>query len=188
VGSFSEQVWGVSDEHRQPVITGIGHSHHTTLADAAAWQACASPAHAAGLIVERLRSAEQALEREMAAIRRAAEARLAAQRAERRRRLGFAAVAMAGLAGLTMWRWGWAGAVLVGLLAAAVALARRRRPRPAALAPQPAANTFEDVVQELGAIKAALHHQAGTVEDVQRLLEAASWLDRRGGELLGRSG
>jgi exodeoxyribonuclease VII large subunit len=27
-----------------PVITGIGHSHHDTLADAAAWQACVSPA------------------------------------------------------------------------------------------------------------------------------------------------
>jgi hypothetical protein len=44
----------------------------------------------------------------------------------------------------------------------------------------------EDVVQELGAIKAALQHTATTGEDVQRLLEAAEWLDRRGGELLGR--
>jgi exodeoxyribonuclease VII large subunit len=171
-----------------PVITGIGHSHHTTLADAAAYQACASPAHAAGVIAERLRSADQALERELAAIRRVAETRLAAQRAEHRRRFGLAAVVVAGLAGVATWRWGWAGAALVVLLGAAVALARRRRDRPPPLAPQPAADTFEDVVQELGAIKAALQHQAVTVQDIQRLLDAANWLDRRGGELLGRSG
>ena len=48
------------------------------------------------------------------------------------------------------------------------------------------ADTFEDVVQELGAIRAALQNRAATGEDVQRLLEAAEWLDRRGGELLGR--
>jgi hypothetical protein len=78
--------------------------------------------------------------------------------------------------------------MLVVLLGAAVALARRRRDRPLPLAPQPAADTFEDVVQELGAVKAALQHQAITAQDVQRLLDAASWLDRRGGALLGRSG
>jgi exodeoxyribonuclease VII large subunit len=171
-----------------PVITGIGHSHHTTLADAAAYQACASPAHAAGLIAERLRSADQALERELAAIRRAAESRRAAQRAKRRQRLSIAAVAITGLAGVAVWRWGWLGAMLVVLLGAAVALARRRRDRPLPLAPQPAADTFEDVVQELGAVKAALQHQAVTVEDIQRLLDAANWLEQRGGELLGRSG
>jgi hypothetical protein len=140
------------------------------------------------VIAERLRSADQALERELAAVRRAAESRRTAQRAERRRRLGIVAVAIAGLAGVAVWRWGWLGAVLVVLLGAAVALARRRRDRPLPLAPQPAADTFEDVVQELGAIKAALQHQAVTVEDVQRLLDAAGWLERRGGELLGRSG
>jgi exodeoxyribonuclease VII large subunit len=172
-----------------PVITGIGHSHHTTLADAAAWQACASPAHAAGVIVERLRNADQALERELAAIRRAAEARLAAQRAKRWRRLGVAAGVVAGLAGLASWRWGWPGAAtVIILLGVVVALVRRRRDRPSPLAPQPAADTFEDVAQELGAIKAALQHQAVTAEDIQRLLDAAGWLDRRGGELLGRSG
>ena len=62
----------------------------------------------------------------------------------------------------------------------------RRRPDPPRLQPQPAADTFEDVVQELGALKAALQRTAATGEDVQRLLEAAEWLDRRGGELLGR--
>ena len=63
---------------------------------------------------------------------------------------------------------------------------RRRRADPPRLEPQPGADTFEDVVQELGAIKAALQHRATTSEDVQRLLQAAEWLDRRGGELLGR--
>jgi hypothetical protein len=63
---------------------------------------------------------------------------------------------------------------------------RRRRPDPSRLQPQPGADTFEDVIQELGAVKAALQHTAATAEDVQRLLQAAEWLDRRGGELLGR--
>jgi hypothetical protein len=63
---------------------------------------------------------------------------------------------------------------------------RRRRPASPRLQPQPTADTFEDVVQELGAIKAAVQHRAATDEEVQRLLEAAEWLDRRGGELLGR--
>jgi hypothetical protein len=52
--------------------------------------------------------------------------------------------------------------------------------------PPPTAETFEDVVQELGAIKAALQHRAAAGEEVKRLLQAAEWLDRRGGELLGR--
>jgi len=168
-----------------PVITGIGHSHHTTLADTAAYQACASPAHAAGVIAERLQNAGRTLEREQAAIRRTAEARLAAQRAARRRRLGLT-VAAAGLAGLAIWRWGWPAAALVALVTVAIMVARGRRDRPPALAPQPAADTFEDVVQELGAVKTALQHTAVTNEDVQRLLRAADWLDRRGGALLGR--
>jgi hypothetical protein len=67
---------------------------------------------------------------------------------------------------------------------------RRGGPPPAAgwpwLRPQPWAETFEDVVQELGAIKAALQHRAAAGEDVQRLLQAAEWLEGRGGELLGR--
>jgi exodeoxyribonuclease VII large subunit len=41
-----------------PVITGIGHSHHDTLADAAAWQACVSPAAAAAVVAERLQRAD----------------------------------------------------------------------------------------------------------------------------------
>jgi len=168
-----------------PVITGIGHSHHTTLADTAAYQACASPAHAAGTIAERLQNAGRTLEREQAAIRRTAEARLAARRAARRRRLGFT-VAFAGLAGLAVWRWGWPAAALAALVAVAVVVvARRRHDQPVALEPQPAADTFEDVVQELGAIKNALQRTAATDEDIQRLLQAAEWLDRRGGELLG---
>jgi hypothetical protein len=77
-----------------------------------------------------------------------------------------------------------AGAVVV--LALAAVAVRRRRPDPLRLEPQPWADTFEDVVQELGAIKAALQHAAATGEDVQRLLQAAEWLDRRRGELLGR--
>jgi exodeoxyribonuclease VII large subunit len=169
-----------------PVITGIGHSHHDTLADAAAWQACVSPAAAAAVIAERLQGAERALDQELAAIRRAAQARLAARHAASWRRLGIA-VAVAGLAALAVWWGGWpaAAAALVVLALAAVAV-RRRRPGPARLQPQPTADSFEDVVQELGAIKAALQQGAAIGEDVQRLLEAAQWLDRRGGELLGR--
>jgi hypothetical protein len=72
------------------------------------------------------------------------------------------------------------------MLAMAALAVRHRRPGPPWVRPQPTADTFEDVVQELGAIKAALQHRAATGEDVQRLLEAAEWLDRRGGELLGR--
>jgi exodeoxyribonuclease VII large subunit len=165
-----------------PVITGIGHSRHDTLADAAAWQACVSPAAAAAVIAERLQRAERTLEQELAAIRRAAQARLAA----RWRRLGIAAVAAAGLAALAVWRGGWLAAAAVVILALAAVAVGRRRPDSPRLQPQPAADTFEDVVQELGAIKVALQHRAATGEDVQRLLEAAQWLDRRGGELLGR--
>jgi exodeoxyribonuclease VII large subunit len=165
-----------------PVITGIGHSRHDTLADAAAWQACVSPAAAAAVIAERLQRAERTLEQELAAIRRAAQARLAA----RWRRLGIAAVAAAGLAALAVWRGGWLAAAAVVILALAAVAVGRRRPHSPRLQPQPAADTFEDVVQELGAIKVALQHRAATGEDVQRLLEAAQWLDRRGGELLGR--
>ena len=168
-----------------PVITGIGHSHHATLADAAAWQACVSPAAAAAVIGERLQAADRTLDRELASIRRAAQARLAARHAARWRRLGIA-VAAAGLAALAVGWGGWLAAAAVVLLALAAVAVRRRRPDPPRLQPQPAAETFEDVVQELGAIKAALQHRAAADEDVQRLLKAAEWLDRRGGELLGR--
>jgi exodeoxyribonuclease VII large subunit len=168
-----------------PVITGIGHSRHDTLADAAAWQACVSPAAAAAVIAERLQRAQQALEQELAAIRRAAQASVAARHAARWRQL-WVAVAAVGLAAVAGW-WGrWlAAAAVVTLALAAVAVGRRRpvSPRPW---PRPTADTFEDVVQELGAVKAALQRGAATGEDVQRLLEAAEWLDRRGGELLGR--
>jgi exodeoxyribonuclease VII large subunit len=169
-----------------PVITGIGHSHHDTLADAAAWQACVSPAAAAAVIAERLQRAERTLEQELAAIRRAAQTRVAARHAARRRRL-WVAVAAAGLAAPAVWWGGWlATAAVVVLVLVAVAVGRRRRPAWPRLRPQPAADTFEDVVQELGAIKAALQHRAASGEEVERLLEAAEWLDRRGGELLGR--
>ncbi len=103
-----------------------------------------------------------------------------------RRRGQWVAVAAAGLAGLAFWWGGWLAAAVVVALALAAVAVRWRRPDPPRLQPQPAADTFEDVVQELGAVKAALQHTAATGEDVQRLLEAAEWLDRRGGELLGR--
>jgi hypothetical protein len=111
--------------------------------------------------------------------------RLAARGAARGRRLGLA-VAVAGLSGLAIWRWGWPGVALLALVALALVVARRRRERPVPLLPQPAADSFEDVVQELGAVKTALQQPAVTDEDIQRLLRAAEWLDRRGGELLGR--
>jgi hypothetical protein len=168
-----------------PVITGIGHSHHATLADTAAYQACVSPAAAAAVVAERLQRAERTLDQELAAIRRAAQARLAARHAARWRRLGIA-VAAAGLAALAVGWGGWLAAAAVVLLALAAVAVSRRRPDPPRLQPQPAADTFEDVVQELGAIKAALQHTAAADEEVQRLLKAAEWLDRRGGELLGR--
>jgi len=168
-----------------PVITGIGHSHHDTLADTAAWQACVSPAAAAAVIAERLQRAQQALEQELAAIRRTAQVRLAARHAARRRGLGVAVTAV-GLAALAVWRGGWLAAAVVVALALAAVAVRRRRPDPSRLQPQPAADTFEDVIQELGAVRAALQHTAATGQDVQRLLAAAEWLDRRGGELLGR--
>jgi exodeoxyribonuclease VII large subunit len=168
-----------------PVITGIGHSHHATLADTAAYQTCVSPAAAAAVIAERLQAADRTLDRELASIRRAAQACLAARHAARWRRLGIA-VAAAGLAALAVWWGGWLAAAAVVMLVLAAVAVSRRRPDPPRLQPQSAADTFEDVVQELGAIKAALQHRAATGEDVQRLLEAAAWLDRRGGELLGR--
>jgi len=168
-----------------PVITGIGHSRHDTLADAAAWQACVSPAAAAAVIAERLQRAERTLDQELAAVRRAAQARLAARHAARRRR-AWVAIAAAGLAALAVWRVGWLAVVAVAAIALTAVAASRRRPASPRLQPRPAPDTFEDVVQELGAIKAALQHTAATGEDVQRLLEAAEWLDRRGGELLGR--
>jgi exodeoxyribonuclease VII large subunit len=167
------------------VSTGIGHSHHDTLADAAAWQACVSPAAAAAVVAERLQRAERTLDQELAAVRRAAQARLAARHAARWRRVGVA-VAAAGLAALAVWWGGWLAAAAVVMLALAAVAVGRRRPDAARLQPQPTADTFEDVVQELGAIKAALQHRAATGEEVKRLLQAAEWLDRRGGELLGR--
>jgi hypothetical protein len=95
-------------------------------------------------------------------------------------------VVAAGLAAIAVW-WGrWLAAAAVVVLALSAVAVRRRRPASPRLQPQPTADTFEDVVQELGAVKAALQHRAATGEDVQRLLEAAEWLDRRGGELLGR--
>jgi hypothetical protein len=72
------------------------------------------------------------------------------------------------------------------VLALAAVAVRRRRSASPRRRPRPTADTFEDVVQELGAVKAAVSHRAATGEDVRRLLEAAEWLDRRGGELLGR--
>ncbi len=168
-----------------PVITGIGHSHHDTLADAAAWQACVSPAAAAAVIAERLQRAERTLEQELATVRRAAQARLAARHAWRWRGLGIAAAA-AGLAALAGWWGGWLAAAAVVVLALAAVAVHRRRPAAPGLRPRPRADTFEDVVQELGAVKAALQYRTTTGEDVQRLLQAAEWLDRRGGELLGR--
>jgi hypothetical protein len=95
-------------------------------------------------------------------------------------------VAAAGLAALAAWRGGWLAAAAVLVLALAAVAVRRRRPDPTRLQPRPTADTFEDVVQELGAIKATLRQESTTGENVQRLLEAAEWLDRRGGELLGR--
>jgi exodeoxyribonuclease VII large subunit len=170
-----------------PVITGIGHSHHATLADTAAYQACVSPADAAGAVVERLRNAEQALEQELAAIRRTAQNRQVASRTSRRWRQLAAATILACLGGLGLWRWGWVGVALVAAVAlAVVVVARRRRSPTPRLAPQPAANTFEAVIQELGAIKAALQGRAATAEDVSRLLESATWLQQRGREFLGR--
>jgi hypothetical protein len=126
------------------------------------------------------------LDRELASIRRAADGRLAAQRTRRRWRRVGAAATLAGLAAAVGWRVGWPAAVAVLVVATAVALILRRRPPGPRLAPQPAADTFEDVVQELGSIKATLQHRAVTGEDVHRLLQSAEWLDRRGGELLGR--
>jgi exodeoxyribonuclease VII large subunit len=169
-----------------PVITGIGHSHHDTLADAAAWQACVSPAAAAAVIAERLQQAERTLDEELVAVRRAAQARLAARHAARWRRLGVAAAVAAGLAAVAVW-WGWwPAAASVAVLALAALAVRRRRPASPMLRPQPRAGTFEDVVQELGAIKAAVSHRATTGEEMRRLLAAAEWLERRGRELLGR--
>jgi hypothetical protein len=146
-----------------------------------------SPAAAAAVIAERLQGAERALDQELAAIRRAAQARLAARHAARWRRLGIA-VAVAGLAALAVWWGGWLAAAAVAALALAAVAVGRRRPDAARLQPQPTADTFEDVVQELGAIKAALQHRAATGEEVKRLLQAAEWLDRRGGELSAATG
>jgi hypothetical protein len=137
------------------------------------------------VVAERLQRGERTLEQELAAVRRAAQARLAARHAARWRRLGIA-VAAAGLAALAVWWGGWLAAAAIVVLALTTVAVGRRRPVSPRLQTQPAADTFEDVVQELGAIKAALQHTAATGEDVQRLLEAAEWLDRRGGELLGR--
>jgi exodeoxyribonuclease VII large subunit len=170
-----------------PVITGIGHSHHATLADTAAYQACVSPAAAAAVVVERLRAANRTLDHELAAIRRAAQERLSARRTARRWRRVGAVVAATLAAGLAHWRVGWPAAIAVLIVVAATALVARRRPPPEPrLAPQPAADSFEDVVQELRAIKAALRQSPVTDQDIRRLLEAAAWLEARGGQLLGR--
>lgn len=174
-----------------PVITGIGHSHHRTLADTAAYQHCVSPAAAAGVIVERLQAADRNLDGVLAEIRgiaRAAQARLASRRATQwRRRLGLA-VGIVGLAALAGWQGGMLAAVVVLVLAAVAALLVRRRRWPAGSwsEPQPAADTFESVVQELGSIKTTLQQTRVTDQDIRRLLEAVTWLERRGGQLLGR--
>jgi exodeoxyribonuclease VII large subunit len=171
-----------------PVITGIGHSVDTTLADAAAYQACASPAAAAGLVAERLQAAARNLDGQLTAIQAAADRRLAQTRAAVRWRLGAAGV-LAGLTALAIWRLGWPAAAVAILVGLAGLVVRRRRPAAPALDPHPAAGTFEDVVQELGAIKAALQEGTATSgEEVRRLLRAADRLKGRGDELLGRAG
>jgi hypothetical protein len=173
-----------------PVITGIGHSHHATLADEAAYQSCVSPADAAAVIVKRLQDADRTLDRELGEIRRTADARVAAQRTARRSRAVGVAVALAGLAALIGWRAGWPiGVAVLGLAAAAAALMAVRRPAPGPRrTPQPAANTIEDVVQELGSIKATLQQRPVSNEDVASLLRAAAWLEGRGRDLIGRPG
>ena len=170
-----------------PVVTGIGHSQHATLADAAAFQACVSPADAAGAVVERLRKAEQALDQELAAIRKAARERQRANQAARRWRQLATMAMLACLGGLALWRAGWPGVMLVAgvTLAVLVVASRRRRPAPP-VEPQPIATTFETVIQELGAINAALQDRGATTEQVSRLLNSAAWLEHRGRELLGR--
>jgi hypothetical protein len=171
-----------------PVVTGIGHSHHTTLADSAAYRTCVSPADAAGAVVERLRSAEHALDQELGAIRKAAHDRQRAGRTAHRQRQLAVAGLLACLAGLGLWRGGWVGIALVVVVALAVAVAVRRR-RPVAPRsepePQPVASDFETVIQELGAIKAALESGAPTADYVSRLLGSATWLEHCGRELLG---
>jgi exodeoxyribonuclease VII large subunit len=170
-----------------PVITGIGHSRNRTLADVAAYRACVSPAAAGAVIAERLQAADRNLNRELTAIRAAAKARLASLRAARRWRRGGFGLALTVLAGLAGWQGGWPAALVVLTLAVLAALlVRRRRPAGRRLEPQPAAAIFDDVVQELGEIKARLQQTPVTSEDVGRLLAAASWLEHRGGELLGR--
>jgi exodeoxyribonuclease VII large subunit len=171
-----------------PVITGIGHSHHDTLADAAAYQACVSPADAARTVIERLGSSEQALRRELAAIHQAAHDRQTAATMVRRVRRIATAGGLAILGVLAFSRTGWIGVLLAaGVAALALALLARRRPPTAAprLAPQPAASTFEAVIQELGAIRATLQDRPVTAGDVSQLLQAATWLEGRGRMLLG---
>jgi exodeoxyribonuclease VII large subunit len=169
-----------------PVFTGIGHSRDSTLADDAAWRACASPTAAATAIAERLHHTSRALDEQLAKIGRMAEARRKALAVAVWRRLALAAAAAA-LTALAAWRGGAvvaALAVLVGL--AALAIRRRRRVAAPALRPRPAAASIEAVVQELGAVEAALR-SAATSADVEALLQAAGWLHGRGGELLGRA-
>jgi hypothetical protein len=86
-----------------------------------------------------------------------------------------------------LWRAGWPGVMLVAGVTLAVLVVARRRRRPAPrVEPQPVATTFETVIQELGAIKAALQDGGARTEQVSRLLHSAAWLEHRGRELLGR--
>jgi exodeoxyribonuclease VII large subunit len=171
-----------------PVITGIGHSHNATLADEAAHQVCASPAHAATIIVDQLQNAQRNLQQMREGIYRAAKTRLAGQHAARRRLLGLG-VALACLVGVAAWRGAWsAAAMLFSLLAVAAlaTLARRHRPAVSTMASPPTANTFEEVIQELGAVETALHH-AATRQEIRWLVNAAASLGHRGAQLLGSS-
>jgi len=170
---------------RVPIITGIGHSVHTTVADAAAWEARVSPTDAAKLVTDRLQATARNLDAEVQAIRGIADRHVVKRRAARRRRLAVAA-GLTLLAAVAIWRVGWAAVALGAAIALVALIGRRRRTATAVLTPQPAADTYEDVVQELGAIKSTLQTTAVTGEEVQRLIEAAGWLERRGNELLGR--
>lgn len=172
-----------------PVITGLGHKHNETLADEVAYQSCASPAAAAGVVIDQLRRAQRQLEDAAAANRHLAEQRRTAVRRRHRQPLAIATLLVAALSMLASALVGpRLGLPAVALLsAAALAWWRRRHAfTPSTAVPDSAATamTFDQVLTALEDLQTALG-SARTRREVNQLDAAAEHLSAHGASLLG---
>lgn len=171
-----------------PVITGIGHERHSTLADAVALQAGITPTGAAQAVIRQLEATSHTLQDAAETANRAgwAAQRTLQQQQTRRRQLasGVGALAAAALAAAVLTTsWPLAGVALV-LALAAVLTARTSNQPPTGEQPRPEApTTLEEILTELDAIPGQLT-EARTLATVEALTNRTQRLQRAGEELL----